>query len=511
MIYKAHFLTVLLSAAAGLTAQAQTEITLTVTTEQRQTVTGFGAAALEHLMRPIDEVSIIRKAYEPDSPIGLNIMRMEMSPNTKGDITAADIGWDTPYDWHGYLPAVREARKHGAIIMATPWSPPASYKTNESTTGGEEIGVHGKLKDNSYSKLFTWFNTFLTYMQNNDAPVDVVSIQNEPDWWVGYSGCEYTPDELQTLVKNYASRLNKEKFGVRLMSAEPLGFDPRYYTQLMKDEETAKHIDILGGHIYGAYDRLENLATAASLAAPLGKEVWMTEHSINPPERADGLRDVPTWKEQLEFVEDVNECLVNGANAYVYWYLAKEWSFIADGTKYDTSKCTDPNYVRGEILPRGYLMGQFARHLKGATRLVTTTNLKDGSDTPGVNRRFEMSAFFKGDSIIVNAIDTLDRDFTLQLTLPCEVTSLHRIQSTEEAVCAEEDIDIEPGTKFSLPVPGHSFTTYIFRMADSTALAVSQPKGGRPADTAWYNLQGQRVSQPTRGIFIHRGKKVVIP
>ena len=76
-------------------------ITVTVDSTRHQTVTGFGAAACYGAMRPIDDVNIIKLLYGPDSPVGLNIVRMEISPNMKGDITAADIGWDTPYDWHG--------------------------------------------------------------------------------------------------------------------------------------------------------------------------------------------------------------------------------------------------------------------------------------------------------------------------------------------------------------------------------------------------------------------------
>ena len=508
MKMKRLFIASVISLMAFQAATAQTTINLNVTDERRQTVTGFGAAALEHLMRPIDEVSIIRTAYEPESPIGLNIMRIEMSPNTKGDITAADIGWDTPYDWHGYLPAVREAKSHGALILATPWSPPAAYKTNNSATGGQENGVHGKLKTSSYSSLFTWFNTFLNYMQSNDASVDVVALQNEPDWWVSYSGCEYTPEEMRDLVKQYGHRLNKERFGVRLLGGEPLGFSPDYYKAMMEDEEAAQYIDLLGGHVYGSYDCKKNLAKAVSYAA--GREVWMTEHTVNPRGDNGGPRDLPTWHEQLEFCEDVHECLINGATAYIYWYLAKEYGFVGDGTKYDTRPCLSEGNDRGRVLDRGRLMGQFARQLKGATMLTHTTSLQNPASTPGVNQRFEMSAFLKGDSIIVNVIDTLSRDFNLHLTLPYHVDRAHRIQSTEGDIYAESDPEIEAGREFTFSVPARSFTTYIFHV-DDERLAVSRPFAQRPvrADEI-FSLSGQRLEhEPAQGIYIKGGRKVV--
>lgn len=486
-----------------ITATAQTTVTIDVSAEKRQTITGFGAAAMGYLMRPIDDTSLIRMAYGPDSKIGLNILRMEMSPNLVGDVTTP---WDTPYDWHGYLDVVHEAKKYGALILASPWSPPAIYKTNNSTSGGksEEDGyVHGKLKDPS--KLFTWFNTFLTYMQNNDAAVDVVSLQNEPDWWVGYSGCEYTPQELHDVVAQYAGRLSKEKFGVKLLGGEPLGFNPEYFRLLLEDPETEKHIDLIGGHVYGNYSCKANLAKSAGYAEPLGKEVWMTEHIVNPRGDEDTEhRYVPTWHEELLFAEDVNECLVNGATAYVYWYLTAEYAFIGDG-----KECTTPGNVKDELLPRGLIMGQFARHLKGATQLKWSSNLSS-SLSNNVNQNFEMSAFLRGDSLIVNAIDTLSREFNFEITLPYNVDRLHRIQSTEDAIYAEEDVEIEPGRKFTFTVPARSFTTYIFHINDETLGIAAPPKAEADlTDDALYTLGGQRVTNPGKGVYVYKGKKVV--
>ena len=489
--------------AQALTSAAQTTVRLNVTAETRQKITGFGAAAMGYLMRPLDDTKLIDMAYGPESKIGLNILRMEMSPNLIGDVTTP---WDTPYDWHGYLDVVRAAKAHGAIILASPWSPPAVYKTNNSASGGnsEEQGyVHGKLSQPS--KLFTWFNTFLTYMHNNDADVDVVTLQNEPDWWVGYSGCEYTPQELHDVVKDYAGRLTKEKFNVRLLGGEPLGFNPEYYRLLLEDPETEKYIDLIGGHVYGNYQCKTNLNTAAGYAEPLGKEVWMTEHIVNPRGDEDTEnRYNPTWHEQLLFAEDVNECLINGATAYVYWYLASEFSFIGDG-----KVCTTPGNVKDELLPRGIIMGQFARNLKGATQLKWTSNLSS-SLTNNVNQNFEMSAFIKGDSLIVNVIDTLSREFNLEVTLPYYVDKLHKISSTEDALYDETDVEMERGKTFSCLIPARSFTTLIFHI-DDEALSIAAPREtARPVmDDAYYTLDGRRIVNPGKGVFIRNGKKIV--
>lgn len=43
-----------------------------------------------------------------------------------------------------------------------------------------------------------------------------------------------------------------------------------------------------------------------------------------------------------------------------------------------------------------------------------------------------------------------------------------------------------------------------------TTTAVERIEQTAEPDDAWYNLQGQRVERPTRGIYLHQGKKVVI-
>ena len=166
------------------------DINVNVTSKQYQHITGFGAAALGDLMCPIQDSTIIAKLYGASSPVGLNIMRIEISPNLIGDVVTP---WDTPYDWHGYINAVKCAKRRGAIIFGTPWSPPAAYKTNNSASGQDSAGVGGKLRTDKYKYFFPWLNSFCSYMKSNGAAVDIVAIQNEPDWKVSYSGCLYTP------------------------------------------------------------------------------------------------------------------------------------------------------------------------------------------------------------------------------------------------------------------------------------------------------------------------------
>lgn len=483
-------LLLILSLFAAMGVSRAATITVTVDSVRHQYVTGFGAAACWGAMRPIDDVEIIKLLYGEDSPVGLNIVRMEISPNTVGNVKTP---WDTPYDWHGYLPVIKEAKKRGALVYGCPWSPPDSYKTNGTAQGGnsEEQGYkRGELRTDHYAKFFPWLNSYLAYMHSNQADVDVVSIQNEPDWWVSYSGCLYSPEQLVTLVKENAHLLKKDQYKVKLMSAESLNFNPKYTDPLLDDTATCKHIDIIGGHLYGQ-PPLSYMAQSAKTAQKYGKHVWMTEHSVECGDR------LPNWHDELIFAEELNESMLAGANAYVYWYMMAHWSFIGTGeTKYGK----DNEY--GKLLRRGYVMSHFSKHVTGSTRLGTKASVNVST-----NSAFQTSAYVKGDSLIVMAIDTTKNAFDLKLNLPYKVKSGTHLLSTDEAVCQSIPIEVDsPTESITVSLPARSLNTYIF-LIDHTADGIVEevyektPVQGGPS--VYYDLQGRRLAAP-KGLCIER-------
>ena len=482
---------------------AQATITVTVKNTRYQTVTGFGAACCDGLMCPLGtDTQPVKLLYGSSSKIGLNIMRMEISPNFKGDITAADVGWDTPYDWNGSLPSAKIVKQRGGIVFGTPWSPPGEYKTNGSAAGGnteDENAVKGKLREDCYEKLFPWFNTFLKWMKSKGVKVDAVSIQNEPDWWVNYSGCLYEPQEIVKLVKNYAYMLDRETYpGVKLISGESLGFTQNYTDPLMKDETCREQIDIVAGHLYG-HAPLDYMKKSAVLPAKYGKEVWMTEHSLG-----ENNGRLPNWHEQLLFAEELNECMLSGCTGYIYWYMRAHWSFVGTGqpVEINKQKITIPGNTKNKLLPRAYVMSHFAKHVTGSTRLGTTSTVNVAT-----NAAFETSAYIKGDSIIVMAIDTTKTAKNLRLRLPYKVKSGTHLLSTgneTENLCQTQPIEIsEPVDAITLSMPARSLNTFIFMIDDSETAITDLRKQDDDGPKTYFDLQGRRIENP-RGLCIER-------
>jgi len=465
-----------------------------------QTVTGFGAACCDGAMCPYGEdTQPVRLLYGSQSKIGLNIMRMEISPNFVGDVIVAEWNnYDTPYDWKGSLPSARIVKQRGGIVFGTPWSPPGEYKTNGTAQGGNTEDANakrGELRTDCYEKFFPWLNTFLAYMKQNGVKVDAVSVQNEPDWWVNYSGCLYTPQQQLTLVKNYAHMLDREKYsGVRLISAEPFGFDPQYSNALLNDAEARDQVDIIAGHLYG-HPPLGNMKSAATLAAKYGKEVWMTEHSVDSDEGILVNR-LPNWQEQLGFAKELNECMLAGCTGYIYWYMRAHWAFIGTGeSQYGSDN------KKNKLLPRAYVMSHFSKHVTGSTRLDTKSSF-----TTSTNSDLETSAYIKGDSIIVMAINSTANDHNMRIKLPSYVKSGTHLLSTgneTENLCQEQAITIDESTNdLTVSMPAQSLNTYIFMIDDATAISELKQTDDDDSKT-YYDLQGRRLNTP-RGICIEK-------
>ncbi len=479
---------------AAMSVQAGV-ITVTVDSTRYQTITGFGAAACDGAMCPFgNDTQPVKLLYGPTSKIGLNIMRMEISPNFIGDVVVPEWNnWDSPYDWKGSLPSAKIVKQRGGIVFGTPWSPPGEYKTNGSAQGGNSDSqgkIRAELRQDCYEKFFPWLNTFLDYMKKNGVNVDAVSIQNEPDWWVDYSGCLYTPQQQLKLVKNYAHMLDREKYnGVRLISAEPLGFDPNYSNMLLRDEVARDQIDIIAGHLYG-HPPLGNMKSAAVLASKYGKEVWMTEHSVT-----DNIDHLPNWHEQLIFAEELNECMLAGCTGYIYWYMRAHWAFVGTGeAKYN------PGNTKNTLLPRAYVMSHFSKHVTGSTRLGTSASV-----TTGTNSAFETSAYIKGDSLIVMAIDTTKNAHDLKLKLPFKVKSgTHLLSTANNSLLQETAIEInEPVGELIVPLPARSLNTYIFMIDQGSAAIREMGQTDSKGPKTYYDLSGRRLTKP-HGLCIEK-------
>lgn len=487
----------LLLAASTAVQAAKPRTSLKVYDTRYQTITGFGGACCDGAMKPFGtDNACVSKLYGAKSKIGLNILRMEISPSFTGD------NWGD-YDWNGSLPSAKTVKNRGGIVFGTPWSPPGEYKTNGSAQGGnadDQGNIRATLRRDCYEKFFPWLNTFLKWMKDHGVVMDAVSLQNEPDWWVNYSGCLYEPDSLVSLVKNYAYMLDRETYnGVRLISGEPLGFTQNYTDPLMKDPTCREQIDIVAGHLYGHLP-LQYMKPAGVLPLKYGKELWMTEHSTT-----DNTGALPTWNDNLIFAQELNECMLAGCTGYIYWYLRAHWAFCGTGeTKYGAGNKKD------ELLPRAFVMSHFSKNVTGSTRLATSKDADAGREKEEILQNEQFSAYIKGDSIIVMAINAREDTRNVKITLPYNVKSGSLWLSTgneSDKLCQKSELEdlTESTNEYLYEMPAQSLSTFIF-MIDNGSTAIEEVKQTRfDGPKTYYDLRGNRLQTP-KGLCIERSE-----
>jgi glucuronoarabinoxylan endo-1,4-beta-xylanase len=298
-----------------ITTSYNSEVNLTST---QQTIRGFGGATV---FRPdLTDADINTLFGTSDNQLGLSILRIRVNP-------FGSTQWGTE------LSNAKRAKALGAIVMATPWSPPASMKTNNNTTGG-------KLSTSSYADYATYLNSFADYMKTNGAELYALSIQNEPDIQVTYESCDWTAQEMTDFLKN-----NTFNFGnTKLMAAESFNFNQPFTDVVLNDATAASKVGIVGGHIYGSglkkYDNAINK----------GKEVWMTEH----------LDTLTTWTSVIATAKEIHDCMATANySAYIWWYIKRFYGPI------------DEN---GQITKRGCVMAQFSKYIRFGYQRIDATN-----------------------------------------------------------------------------------------------------------------------------------------
>ncbi|MDR3652513.1 MAG: hypothetical protein P4L34_06040 [Paludibacter sp.] len=274
----------------------------------------------------------IEKMYSPTG-LGYNIIRMMVYP----DSTA----------WNTDIAVAKKAQDLGAIVFASPWSPPANMTgTRTSTFDPTQTTIY--LLPAYYQAYAAHLKAFVDYTASKGLNLYAISVQNEPDM----NWCSFTPSEIYNFVRDYGRQLGN----VKTIAAESFHFNWDYTDPLLNSTETVNNFDIVGGHIYGGG------LNDYPLARQKGKEVWMTEHLWNDEKTGyDWL-----WASSLQkFAKEINDCMEANYNAYVWWYLKRYYSMIADTDARST-------VAVGEMTKRGFILSHYAKYATGRTRIGIT-------------------------------------------------------------------------------------------------------------------------------------------
>lgn len=335
--------TALATVAGVLTAPpllAQTPDITVNTSSSFQTIDGFGAAT------PIFNVGGQWTTSETQTlvgmgsgELGLSIVRTVVSPESG--------------EWSGPVSSLQTAKSYGSNvkILASPWTAPAHFKTNNSRVNG------GKLRTDFYDDYAEHLNSYVQFMQSQGVTIDVTSVQNEPDWHPDYDSMDWSGTELRNWVRDHGANVN----GTELLVAESLRFNRQYTDPTLQDATARNNIGYVGGHLYDT-ENSGNLSPYP-LANQFGKNQWMTEWNLHA---ADGSgsniwgdpSNAAVWNESLDdIMRTVHLSMESGWSAYIWWYGRRFYSFIGDGeSQFGTTL--------GEVLKRGHAFSQYSKYVR---------------------------------------------------------------------------------------------------------------------------------------------------
>jgi glucuronoarabinoxylan endo-1,4-beta-xylanase len=309
------------------------------------------------------------------------------------------------------IPTAQLSRSLGAIIIASPWTPPAWMKSNNNIIGG-------MLNDTSYASYAVHLKTFADYMSSKGAPLYAISVQNEPDVRVNYESCDWNASQMLRFVKE-----NAPAIGTDIIAPESFNFNYTISDAILNDPVAAANVAIIGGHIYGGG------LTRYPLVISKGKEVWMTEH----------LDLDTTWVGALMTGKEINDCMNADMNAYLWWYIRRFYGPIDDNSN---------------ITKRGYVMSQYARFVRPGFIRVS------GTENPQVP--VYITAYTNGSEVVIVAINyyapAIEQTFKIKNGT---VTSFTPFITSSTKNCAQQaDIALSNGS-FTVTLEEESVTTFV--------------------------------------------------
>lgn len=276
------------------------------------------------------------------------------------DETLADFSID--HDRAEIIPFIRDAQSYRGgdlVIFASPWSPPAFFKTTGSVIGGH-------LRDDCYEKYAEYFALFIEAYAREGIRVSYVTPQNEPGLH-RWEGCIWSDGEMARLVTSLGEAFARHGLDTRILAWDYNRAGMFDHVRRLMRSPAARYVGGVGFHWYNGIHTGELDAT----------------HDIYPElplietEFCHGLGARMYGRYRTELMD----VLGHHANAVVEWNLLLN----AEGGPYHNRDigCNSPVWYdaeSGEVKKRSiysqmYLFSHFIQ--PGARVLYTSAALRD--------------------------------------------------------------------------------------------------------------------------------------
>lgn len=290
-----------------------------------QTMDGFGASVtdssawlLRNKLSDSQFQKIMEMLFDREKGIGLSLLRQPMGSS---DFALEDYTYDDmppgqsdrelrhfsiEKDERYIIPILRAALAINPQIkiLATPWSPPAWMKSNDSL-------VQGTLRPENYSTLAGYFVNFVKAYEHAGIPIFAVTMQNEPlNIEADYPSLLMSSGEQAAFL---GSALGPA-FRAAGLRTKIFIFDHNwdlihYPIEVMSDAKAAAYVSGIAIHCYGG-----NAAAQSELRERfLNLPIWLTECSGGSWQKGNLL------DEQVRLIIDSTR---NWSHSVILWNLA---------------------------------------------------------------------------------------------------------------------------------------------------------------------------------------------
>ena len=179
-----------------------------------QQIMGIGGAFTESaaynysLLSPEQKQDFIEKHFSKEKGLGYNFGRLHINSCDfsldiynyvqHGDTDLSTFNLDRERKY--VIPFIKDAQKYTGqdlMLFASPWSPPAYMKQNESAVEG------GSLKEEYMSVWANYYCRFIKEMESEGIVISAISVQNEPNAIQPWESCLYTAQQERDFIEQY--------------------------------------------------------------------------------------------------------------------------------------------------------------------------------------------------------------------------------------------------------------------------------------------------------------------
>lgn len=349
-----------------------------------QTFLGIGGAITDASAEVFAKLStekqnkFLKSYFSQNEGIGYSLVRTtihscDFSSESYSYVNEGDSelnSFSVQHDKKFRIPLIKKAMEVAdkITIYASPWSPPAFMKTNQTMLTG------GKLKTEFSQSWANYFVKFIAAYEKEGIPIWGISIQNEPMAKQKWESCIYTAEEERDFLKNYLGpTMEKSGYSSKKIIVWDHNRDLMYHRAniIFDDPEAAKYAWGMGFHWYetwaGGQPMFENVKKV--------KEAYPTKELIFTEGCAESFsaQKLHFWANAERYGRSMINDFNNGTVAWT------DWNILLDekgGPNHVGNLCFAPVHASSEneliFTPSYYYIGHFSKFIRPNAKRVSS-------------------------------------------------------------------------------------------------------------------------------------------